>query len=97
MVAKAILNSSAERRPKSQEAAKQDKPATGAREGSKAAKVLRPSEAAGWCFTERAFESHGLVGAFCPCVSERDGQPEDEAQARVHEERRPGAPYTVPR
>ena len=40
MVAKAILNSSAERRPKSQKAAKQDKPATGAREGSNAAKVL---------------------------------------------------------
>jgi hypothetical protein len=31
---------SAERRPKSQKAAKQAKPATGAREGSKAAKVL---------------------------------------------------------
>jgi hypothetical protein len=32
--------SSAERRPKSQKAAKQAKPAAGAREGSKAAKVL---------------------------------------------------------
>ena len=40
---------------------KQAGPAAGAREGSKAAKVLRPSEAAGWCFTERACESHGWL------------------------------------
>jgi hypothetical protein len=40
-------------------------------EDSKAAKVLGLFEAARWRFTERGHENHGLVGAFCPRMSER--------------------------
>jgi hypothetical protein len=89
--------SSAERRPKSQRAAKQAKPATGAREGSKAAKVLSLLSRPGRRFVERANESYRLVGAFCPWVSQPHGKQEDEAQARVCEERRWGAPIYRPK
>jgi hypothetical protein len=51
------LGRTAAQKPK----AKQAGPAAGTRGGSKPAKVLRPSEAAGWCFTERACESHGWL------------------------------------
>jgi len=70
--------SSDERRPKSQKAAKQAKPATGAREGSKAAKVLsllrRPDgaslkelmKATGWL-------AHSVRGYLSGTVSKRMG------------------------
>jgi hypothetical protein len=70
--------SSAERRPKSQKAAKQGKPAAGAREGSKAAKVLgllrRPDgaslkelmKATGWL-------AHAVRGYLTGTVSKRLG------------------------
>jgi hypothetical protein len=74
---------SAERRPKSQKAAKKAKPAAGAREGSKTEKVLgllrRPEGAS----SERTHESHGLVGAFCAWIPERNCCQAVEAQARV--------------
>src|SRR6516165_3540817 len=55
------------------------------------------SEAAGRPFTERANESYRLVGAFCPWLPQRRGRQEDEAQARVGEERRRGAPLLRPK
>ena len=70
--------SSAERRPKSQKAAKQAKPAAGAREGSKAAKVLgllrRPDgaslkelmKATGWL-------AHSVRGFLSGAVAKRMG------------------------
>ena len=50
------------------------------------------AEAAELRFIERTYESHGLVGAFCPWILKRRRLQADEAQARVREERRGGAP-----
>ena len=52
----------------------------------------KPAEAAGRRFVERANESYRLVGTFCPWIPERSCRQEDEAQARVREERGRGAP-----
>jgi len=84
--------SSAERRPKSQKAAKQAKPAAGAREGSMAAKVLSLLRRPDGASLKELMKAHGLVGAFCPQVPPRRGRQADEAEARVREERGRGAP-----
>ena len=55
------------------------------------------AEAAELRFIERTYESHGLVGAFCPWIPQRLGEQADEAQARVREERERGAPLHRPR
>ena len=56
-----------------------------------------PAEAAGRRFVERTHESHGLVGAFCAWLPERNCCQADGAQARVREERGRGAPLLRPR
>ena len=88
---------SADRRPKSQKAARKAKPTAGVQEGSKAAKVLSLLRRPNGRFTERPHESYRLVGAFCAWVSQRHGEQEDEAQARVREERERGAPLLRPK
>jgi hypothetical protein len=84
--------SSTEQRPKRQKAAKQAKPAAGAREGSKAAKVLGLLRRSDGRFAERANESHGLVGASCPWIPERKCCQAYGSRSRVRQERGQGAP-----
>jgi hypothetical protein len=82
--------SSAERRPKSQKAAKQAKPAAGARESCKAAKVLGPLRLLD--VLEGTCEVNRLATSFSPWILERHDCEEDEAQARLREKRRRRAP-----
>ena len=89
--------SSAERRPKVEKAAKQAKPASQCPRGHHVRQSPKPAEAARRRFTERTHESHGLVGAFCLWIPERNYCQANEAQARVREERGRGAPLYRPK
>jgi hypothetical protein len=63
--------------------------------GQQGSQSPKPAEAARRRFTERTHESHGLVGAFCPRVPQWRGRQEDEAEARVREERGGGRRYSL--
>ena len=64
--------------PKAKRLPNRPRPDAGCPRGQQGGQGLGLVEAARWRFTERGHENHGLVGGFCPRISERYCCPENQ-------------------